>query len=260
MPPELPSARVAFTPTNSVRSTPSLTKLKSSSRAMRLGNSFRRKSSSTKESDSQPPLPKEPCFVFSSAGHSLLLWGKGSNYLIRFDVPSNDASAIQGCRYDVNGIVSAAAGNHKCAVVMAVDSSTRKLVIFNGIDVKPKAEIELDLSGRPGDLCLSVSRDDKLVALSLNDEVMVYSVAGSRIRRLNFHHQIKIHETREGVTHDRTIPIGRATSGDTIFTLKDVGRPEPGWFGSQGRGLEGESRRTAMAHCYHLTKDRLLYR
>lgn len=252
MPPELPSARTTFTPTNSVRSTPSLTKLKSSSRTMRIGSSFRRKSSSTKEHDLQPPLPKEPCFVFSSAGHSLLLWGKGSNYLIRFDVPSNDASAIQGCRYDAPGIVSAAAGNHKCAVVLTAQSSSRKLVVFNGININPEAEIDLDLNGRTGEVNLSVSRNDKLVAVSLNDEVMVFIVENNKIRRLSFHHQIKIYEINDGVPYNRTIPIGRAMSGDSIFTLNDSGRSEPGWFGGQGRGLssrekaEEQQRQTAI--------------
>ncbi|KAF1965866.1 hypothetical protein BU23DRAFT_574517 [Bimuria novae-zelandiae CBS 107.79] len=252
MPSELSSGRDAFTPASSIKSTPSFGKMKSSSRTIRIGSSFRRKSSSTKQRDSQPPLPKEPCFQFSSAGHSILLWEKGTNHLIRLDVPSNDASAIQGCRYEVAGIEAAAAGNHKCAIVAAAGSLPRRLVIFKGINVTSESEIDLDLSGRPGEICLAVSRNDKFVAVSLNDEILLYGLDNGAIKKLAFYHQINVYEIRGGTTHKRTISVGRTTSDDTVVTLNDFGRSEPGWFGGQGRGLssrekaEEQQRQTAI--------------
>ena len=252
MPAELPSGSFQnmFKPTNSVRSTPSFSKLKSS-RTMRIGSSFRRKSS-TKELEHQTPLPKEPCFAFSSAGHSLLLWEKGGHYLVRFDVPSNDASAIQGCRYEVAGIEAVAAGNHKCAIVVATGLSTRRLVIFNGIDVKAEAEIDLDLNGKPGETCLTISRNDKFAAISLNEEILVFALDGGSIKRLTFHHEINIFEMRAGYAHRRTIPVGRVASNDTASVLNGTEGSGAGWFGGQGRGLssqekaEEEQRQTAI--------------
>jgi hypothetical protein len=240
MPSELSSERDVFTPTSSVRSTPSFSKMKSSSRTIRIGNSFRRKSS-TKEKETTP-LPKEPCFVFSAAGHSLLLWEKCAGHLVRFDVPSNDASAIQGCKYEVAGIETAAAGNHKCAIVAATGLSTRRLIIFNGINIKSETEIDIDLPGRPGELCLAVSRNDKLAAVSLNDRILIFSLENGGIKKLAFHHQINVYETRGGTIQRRTIPIGRTTSDDTVSILNDFERSEPGWFGGQGRVLSSREK------------------
>ncbi|KAJ4347895.1 uncharacterized protein N0V89_009267 [Didymosphaeria variabile] len=234
MPSEMSSGMNVFTPTSSVRSTPSFSKMKSSSRTIRIGSSFRRKYS-TKEKESTP-LPKEPCFAFSAAGHSLLLWEVGADHLVRFDVPSNDASAIQGCRYEVAGIEAAAAGNHKCAIVASTGLSPRRLVIFNSINIKSEAEIDLDLPGRAGELCLAVSRNDKFAAVSLNDQILIFGLENGGIKKLSFHHQINVYEMRSGAIKKRTIPVGRTTSDDTVSTLHDFEK-EPGWFGGQGRGL-----------------------
>lgn len=100
-----------------IRPVANLIKSKSSSRTIRLANSIRRKPT-IKEKDASP-LPKDPSFLFSASGHSLLLWGKGGNYLVRFDIPNNDTIAIQGCKYEIPGIEAAAAGNHKCVIIAA---------------------------------------------------------------------------------------------------------------------------------------------
>ena len=241
MPAELPSGKSVFTPTNSVRSTPSFSRLKSS-RTMKIGSSFRRKSSTTKEQENQTPLPKEPSFVFSSAGHSLLLWEKGGHQLIRFDVPSNDASAIQGCRYEVAGIEAVAAGNHKCAIVAAAGLSTRRLIIYNGIDIKAETEIDLELNGRPGEICLTVSRNDKFVAVSLNEEILIFGLNGGNIKRLTFHHEINVFEMKAGYAHRRTLPVGRFASDDTASTLNGIEGSGAGWFGGHGKGLSSQEK------------------
>jgi len=98
-------------------SVPSISKLKSPSRTVRIANSIRRKPTIKKEEEY--PLPKDPTFVFSASGHSLLLWGKGGEYLVRFDIPSSGAASIQGCKYAISGIEAAAAGNHKCVIIAA---------------------------------------------------------------------------------------------------------------------------------------------
>ncbi|KAJ4289755.1 hypothetical protein N0V90_011085 [Kalmusia sp. IMI 367209] len=238
MPSELSSGRDVFTPTSSVRSTPSFGKMKSSSRTTRLANSLRRKPTIAKEKETTP-LPKDPVFVFSSAGHSLLLWEKGAGHLVRFDIPSNDSTAIQGCRYEVAGVETAAAGNHKCAVVAVHGPSLRRLVVFNGINITSEAEIDLDLSGRVGDICLAVSKNDKFAAVSMNDQILIFSLENG-IKQLAFHHQINVFEMRGGACHKRTISVGRTTSDDTITTLGQ--KVEPGWFGGQGKGLSSKEK------------------
>lgn len=239
MPSELSSGRTVFTPTSSIRSTPSFGKMKPS-RTIRIGSSFRRKPS-MKEKESTP-LPKEPCFVFSAAGHSLLLWERGANHLIRFDVPSNDASAIQGCRYEVTGIESAAAGNHKCAIIATTGLSARRLVIFNSINIKSEAEIDLDLPGKLGEVCVVVSRNDRFAAVSLNDQILIFGLESGEIKKLAFHHHIDVYETRGGILKRRTIPVGRTTSDDALSTLNDFDGRGPGWFGGQGRGLSSREK------------------
>jgi hypothetical protein len=114
---DVSSPRLTTPSVEPVRPVANLIKQKSSSRTVRIANSIRRKPT-IKEKEAFP-LPKDPSFLFSASGHSLLLWGKGGDYLIRFDIPSNESSGIQGCKYEISGIEAAAAGNHKCVVIAA---------------------------------------------------------------------------------------------------------------------------------------------
>jgi hypothetical protein len=205
----------------------SVTKQKSPSRTVRIASSLRRKPTS-KEKEAFP-LPKDPSFVFSASGHSLLLWGKGLNNLVRFDIPSNDTSAIQGCKYEVPGIEAAAAGNHKCALVAVSGLQEHRLVIFDGINLAPEYEAKIEFSGRAGDICLAVSRNDKYAAMSINDQIHIFSLENG-LKPISFHHQISVYELRGGTSHKRTIPIGRTTSDESITEHQ---KPETGWFGVQ---------------------------
>lgn len=188
--------------------------------------------------------------MFSSAGHSLLLWGKGADHLVRFDIPSNDTSAIQGCKYEVPGLEVAAAGNHKCAVIATTGNGllNRRLIIFDGIGLAPESEIDLEFSGRMGDICLAVSRNDKFVATSINDQTQLFSLEGG-IKPIAFHHQIHVYEMRGGISHKRTIPVERTTSDESI---KEPQKTDSGWWGGQSRGLsskekaEEQQRQTAI--------------
>jgi len=250
VPSELSGDRNFYTAsTESFRSTSSFGKTKSTSRTVRIASSLRRRTTA-KEKD-VPSFPKDVTFTFSSSGHSLLLWSKGADHLIRFDVPSNDAAAIQGCKYEVAGIEAAAAGNHKCAIVVAGGLSTRRLVIFNGINIKSEAEIDLDLSGKLGEICVAVSRNDKYVAVSLNDQILIFTLENG-IKQLAFHHQIHVYEFRGGTCHRRTIPVGRTMSDETVATFSEIQKGDMGWFSNQKKGLstrekaEEQQRQTAI--------------
>jgi hypothetical protein len=221
------------TPTiDSIRPVANLVKLKSSSRTGRLANSIRRKPT-IKEKEAFP-LPKDPSFLFSSSGHSLLLWGKGGDYLIRFDIPSNDTTAIQGCKYDISGIEAAAAGNHKCVIIAARGLEKRRIVVYNGIDVVAECEIEI-AHGRAGSICLAVSRNDQYVATSINDQIHIYKIEDAEIRPVSFHHQIQVYELRGGQVHRRTIPVGRSSQNHEPNTSDQF--KDPGWFGASGKNI-----------------------
>ncbi|KAF2199454.1 hypothetical protein GQ43DRAFT_464818 [Delitschia confertaspora ATCC 74209] len=227
---DISSLRLNTPSTESSKSMGSISKPKSS-RTVRIANSIRRKP--TPKEKEPYPLPKDPSFVFSTSGHSLLLWGKGGDYLIRFDIPSNDTTSIQGCKYTITGIEAATAGNHKCVVIINA-LQKRRLVVYNGINISPESEIELD-HGRAGDICLAVSRNDQYVATSINDEITIYKVEEGGIRALAFHHQIQVYELRGGNVHRRTIPVGRSKNPAVAEQFKD-----PGWFGTSGKGISSK--------------------
>jgi hypothetical protein len=161
------------------------------------------------------------------------MWGKGGDQLVRFDIPSNDTSAIQGCKYEVAGIEAAAAGNHKCAIIAANGTSKRKLVIFDGHSSTSEFEADLEFSGRLGEICIAVSKNDEFVATSLNDNMQLFSLKDG-IKPIAFHHQIHVYELRGGISHKRTVSVARTTSDDSISGFSDHGS---GWFGSHTKGL-----------------------
>lgn len=166
---------------------------------------------------------------------------------MRFDIPSNDTSAIQGCKYEVAGIEAAAAGNNKCAIVGGSRLSKKKLVIFDGINLVPDADVDLDFCGRSGEVCLAVSRNDKYVAASMNDHIQLFSLENG-IKSIAFHHQIHVYELRGGISHKRTIPVGRAMSDESIH---ENSKTETSWFGptkglSSKEKAEEQQRQTAI--------------
>ncbi|KAF2118890.1 hypothetical protein BDV96DRAFT_643057 [Lophiotrema nucula] len=232
-PSDFSSLRLNTPSTDSMFSGVSITKAKSS-RTVRIANSIRRKP--VEKEKEKAPLPKNPSFSFSSSGHSLLLWSKGANHLVRFDIPSNDTSAIQGCRYETAGIEAAAAGNHKCAMIGANGLQTRRLVIYNGVNIIPECETEIELPGRVGDICLAVSKNDRYIATSVGDNIDIYNIEDG-IKRLAFHHQIHVFELRGGVSHRRTIAVGRTKSEESVHEPQ---RTETGWFDVQTKGLSSK--------------------
>ncbi|KAF2744534.1 hypothetical protein M011DRAFT_528351 [Sporormia fimetaria CBS 119925] len=231
-PSELASNRAETPTTELPLSTSSFGKQKSTSRTVRIANSIRRRPSA-KEKDTSP-LPKDPSFLFSASGHSLFLWGKGGKHVMRFDIPSNDTTAIQGCKYEVAEIEAVAAGHHKCAVVTSSLRLRHRLVVFDGLDVSPCCGVDLDFSGRITDICLAVARNDRYIALSINDQIHIFRLDTSIIKPVPFHHQIHVYELRGGTSHKRTIPIGRRPTSDS---LPDSQKTDTGWFGGHTREL-----------------------
>ncbi|ORY17956.1 hypothetical protein BCR34DRAFT_583230 [Clohesyomyces aquaticus] len=226
------SIRLNTPSTDSMMSGGSIAKSKSPSRTVRIANSMRRRPTKEKEAY---PLPKVPTFVFSASGHSLLLWEKSADNLVRFDIPSNDASAIQGCKYEVPKVEAAAAGNHRCAIIASKGSGKRKLVVYDGINLSPEHETELEVSSRFSGICLAVSRNDKFTAASMGDQIFIYRLDDG-IKLMAFHHQIQVFELRGGVSHRRTINVGRNQNEDLVAEqFKNAG-----WFGEQRKGLSSK--------------------
>ncbi|CAI6330036.1 unnamed protein product [Periconia digitata] len=232
-----------YTPSNdSIRSVPSFARLKSASRTVRIANSIRRKP--TLRVAEPCPLPKDPAFVFSSTGHSLLLWGSDTtDHLLRFDIPSNETSAIQGCRYEVTGIEAAAAGNHRCAIVVSSGLSKRKLIVFSGTNLTSESEFDLDSSYKLTKISVCVSRNDRFVALSLNDQIQLFSLEDG-IKRIPFHHQIHVHELKGGVSHTRVLSVERSMSGGghKRSGSSNDEKSESSWLSSNSKGLSSKEK------------------
>ncbi|KAF1997213.1 hypothetical protein P154DRAFT_296300 [Amniculicola lignicola CBS 123094] len=232
---DVSSIRLNTPSTDSIYSGASVAKSKAPSRTVRIANSIRRRPTTSKDKDPHP-LPKEPSFTFSASGHSLLLWGKDEDYLVRFDIPSNDTSAIQGCKYSVPTLVeAAAAGNHKCAVVTSTGSQ-RRLLVYDGINLTSEHSTDLETPFRVTQTCLAVSRNDKYVATSLNDHIQIFSLEDG-LKAVPFHHQLHVYEMRGGISHKRTIPIGRNKSEDPIPRSTPSSKGDTSWFGTQTKGL-----------------------
>ena len=103
---------------------------KSHSRTFRIKNSFKKRPHKPKDI---AHLPQSPSFAFSTSGYSIIVWGKGDNFLIRFDIPSNEALSIQGCKYDIAGIEAAAAGNYRCAIIATAKEVTMTFTLLEDI-------------------------------------------------------------------------------------------------------------------------------
>ncbi|KAF2274287.1 uncharacterized protein EI97DRAFT_435373 [Westerdykella ornata] len=237
-PSEMSSIRLDTPSSDSIRSGPSATKQKPPSRtALRFANSIRRRTT-TKEKETYP-LPKDPAFVFSSSGHSLLLWGRDGSYIVRFDIPSNDTSAIQGCRYDISDIEAVAAGNHKCAIMTASgrEHMSHHLTVYDGMKLSSAYKIDIEFQGHAKNICLAVSRNDRYAAVSINDHIEIFRLEDDGIKVVPFHHQIHVYEMRGGISHRRTIPMGRTTSQDSVTEPDST---EACWFGVQQKGLSSK--------------------
>lgn len=210
----------------------SLPKSKQSSRSTRFANSIRRKS--IKEQHPHSTLPKDPQITFAASGSSLLVWDKVGDSVARFDVSNGNTSILQGCVYEVKNIQAVAAGTRKCAIISSKGAHTTVLTIFDGLSLSSESRIESHVSGRPHDVCIAVSKDDKHVAISTHGRLDLYKLEDG-IKQLSFQHQMDVFELRGGASHKRSIPVLRTTSTDSVT---DVSKADPNsWFSTHTRGL-----------------------
>jgi hypothetical protein len=232
---DLPTARTSISiaaPSSSrIRpdpSSPSLTwnatshtTTKPASRSARF-SSMRRKPT-TKDKD-LAQLPKEPLFAFSSSGRSSLLWGKASSHVTRFDMSVSESSIQQGCKYVAEGLEAAAAGERKCVIIAAKNASKKRLMVFNGMNTIRESEVELEVTGKAHEISVAVSKDDKHVAISLNDQIDMFCLEGG-LRRVAFHQQPDVYELRDSASTPSVIrppSSGPAPDDTKIPASKDA--------------------------------------
>ncbi|KAE8153995.1 hypothetical protein BDV25DRAFT_136365 [Aspergillus avenaceus] len=144
------------------------------------GSSLFRRTSSKKNQ-----LPREPRFGFSSSGNSLLLWGIGSNWVARFEMNSVGGQKPKGYRYDISGVQHVAAGDLRCAVIAAVGEHY-ELLIFKGYGSNPEICTSIEMH-HPSSLpiYMVMSRDDRYVAFTLNNEIYLYEIMPNSIRKVS---------------------------------------------------------------------------
>ncbi|KAF2033455.1 hypothetical protein EK21DRAFT_108925 [Setomelanomma holmii] len=212
-------------------------KPKRTSRTARLASSMRRKS--TIKAKDTTKLPADPIFTFSSSGKALLLRGKREAHCVCHDISATDPSTTQGCRYDVEDTEAVAAGDHRCVVVAAGTSSKKNIIVFNGLNITTNSKIELPIVSRSHALCVAVSKDDKWVAISLDDQIDLFSLEEG-LKRVLFQHQLDVYEIRGGVSHRRSIPETRTTSDESIA------KTEESDSGAWIEAAQEQSRQTAI--------------
>lgn len=109
------------------------------------------------------------------------------------------------------------------------------MVVFNGIKTTPEAQINLDSSVRNVQISISVSRNDKYAATSINDQLQVYQLGSSGIRKIAFHNQIQVHQLQGGQIQQRSTPVNRAinqTDYTNSLADSDLSRMDTGPFGA----------------------------
>lgn len=81
-----------------------------------------------------------------------------------------------------------------------------ELLIFNGINTTPEAFIAIDTPQRNrSSICMAVSRDDRYVAFTLNDQVLVYQIGNGSIRRVFLAEQTDVYQVRVEQQQQRPI-------------------------------------------------------
>ncbi|KAL4938002.1 hypothetical protein BDV06DRAFT_215452 [Aspergillus oleicola] len=129
-------------------------------------------------------LPRQPRFCFSTSGQCLLLWETASNWMMRFEISAIEGRKVRSHRYDVTGVQCAAAGNNRCAVIASA-AEHYELLIFRDKGVVPEAYVTVEAPNHNSLItCMVMSRDDRYVAFSLNDQIRVYEFGASGIRQV----------------------------------------------------------------------------
>ncbi|KAK9623026.1 hypothetical protein V6Z94_003952 [Aspergillus fumigatus] len=139
-----------------------------------------------RKASTKQKLPRQPRSCFSATGRTLLLWGTGTNWVIRFELSSIEGQRTKSHRYDVSGVQYAAAGDRRCAVIAAVGEHLELLVFDStGTIADAYLTIESGLQIQPvPSICMTVSRNDRFVAFTIREEVRVYEIGAGTIRRV----------------------------------------------------------------------------
>ncbi|KAL4901396.1 hypothetical protein BDW74DRAFT_187782 [Aspergillus multicolor] len=111
-------------------------------------------------------LTRQPKFGFSASGQSLLIWDVGGGSVMRFEINSMDGRKSRGHRYDAPGVQHAAAGSKRAIPEAYLTVET----------LQPSSPIT----------CMVMSRDDRYVAFTLEDEVRVFEIDTTEIRQVRF--------------------------------------------------------------------------
>jgi len=108
------------------------------------------------------------------------------------------------------------------------------LRVFDGLDPEIRLDFELEVTGRAHEISIAVSKDDQHLAISINDQIDLFTLKDG-LKRVAFHHQMDVFELRGGISHRRSIAVTRTTSDDPGT---DNEKPGSGsWFSSQSKGL-----------------------
>ncbi|OJI83714.1 hypothetical protein ASPTUDRAFT_190162 [Aspergillus tubingensis CBS 134.48] len=130
-------------------------------------------------------LPRQPRFCFSTSGSCLLFWGAGSNWVMRFETSVGDGKKPKGHKYDIPGVQQAAAGDQRCAVLASVGQHYELVVFENDSDV-PQAYLTIETENQTFPItCMVMSRNDRYVAFTLQDQVRVYEICTRTIQRVS---------------------------------------------------------------------------
>ncbi|KIW07107.1 hypothetical protein, variant [Verruconis gallopava] len=134
-------------------------------------------------------------FCFSASGLHLYLWGGNISGFMRISTSPNSSDEIEdGKKWELPAIKCIAAGTERC-VVLASHQDKFKLLLFNADKPRPEAQISLDLAFKHyTDCCMVMSRDDKYVALAVNDSVRLYQMTIGQIRRVRLHEQLHLYQ------------------------------------------------------------------
>ncbi|RLL94937.1 hypothetical protein CFD26_104547 [Aspergillus turcosus] len=139
-----------------------------------------------RKASTKQKLPRQPRSCFSTTGRTLLLWGAGTSWVMRFELSTAEGQRSKCHRYDVSGVQYAAAGDKRCAVIAAVGEHL-ELLIFDSTGTIADAylTIETGLQNQSiPPICMTMSRNDRFLAFTIREEVRVYEVGVGAIRRV----------------------------------------------------------------------------
>jgi hypothetical protein len=186
----------------------------STSPKVKRGKTLRHVLTSSKDKEKkQTEICKPSSFCFSSAGTHLLLWGGNLQGFLRIQTPLDAQERVNdGTKWVLPAIKQVVGGTDRC-IVLASHQSQFRLISFIANKPLPEAETTLDMTLRHHtDCCMVMSRNDKFVALAVNDGIRLYQTSAGHIRRIQLHEQLNLYQH---LAQERRLlqgPAGRSLS------------------------------------------------